>query len=132
MIKVRAELYSRLKEIVDASVIELSLPENATVNDLFEQLQKRYPELRGFERSVLFGILGLLLFCSHSPAARSEVDLGGTWQFQKVSRLTYPPTNTWQTMTVPGYLTGWNYDEKLLNIPARHPKMCLPDGLEFL
>ena len=56
MIKVRAEFYSRLKEIVDASVLVLSLPDEETVNDLFEQLQKRYPELRGFERSVLFGI----------------------------------------------------------------------------
>ena len=56
MIKVRAELYSRLREIVDASVIELSLPENATVNDLFEQLKKRYPELGDFDKSVLFGI----------------------------------------------------------------------------
>ena len=56
MIKVRAEFYSRLKEIVDASVLVLSLPEKATVNDLFEQLQKRYPQLRDFEKSVLFGI----------------------------------------------------------------------------
>jgi MoaD family protein len=56
VIKVRAELYSRLKEIIDASVIELSLPENATVNSLFEQLKKRYPELRDFDKSVLFGI----------------------------------------------------------------------------
>lgn len=38
------------------------------------------------------------------------MDLGGTWQYQKVSQLTYPPTNAWQTMTVPGYLTGWNYE----------------------
>ena len=38
------------------------------------------------------------------------MDLGGTWQFQKVSQLIFPPTNTWQTMTVPGYLTGWNYE----------------------
>ena len=54
--KVRAEFYSQLKEIVDASAIELSLPKNASVNDLFEQLKKRYPQLRDFERSVLFGI----------------------------------------------------------------------------
>ena len=54
--KVRAELYSRLKEIADASVIELSLPETATVNDLFEQLKKRYFELGDFDKSVLFGI----------------------------------------------------------------------------
>ena len=56
MIKVRAELYSSLKEIVDASVIELSLPENATVANLFEQLKKRYPELGDFDKSVLFGM----------------------------------------------------------------------------
>ena len=56
MIKVSAELYSSLKEIVDASVIELSLPENATVANLFEQLKKRYPELGDFDKSVLFGM----------------------------------------------------------------------------
>ena len=56
MIKVRAEFYSRLKEIVDASVLVLSLPEKATVNDLVEQLQKRYPELRHFRKSILCGI----------------------------------------------------------------------------
>jgi molybdopterin synthase sulfur carrier subunit len=56
VIKVRAEFYSRLREIVDASVLVLSLPEKATVKDLFEQLQKRYPQLRDFENSVLFGI----------------------------------------------------------------------------
>jgi len=53
---VRAEFYSRLKEIVGASALDLSLPENATVNDLFEQLKERYPQLRDFEKSVLFGI----------------------------------------------------------------------------
>ena len=56
MMKVRAELYSRLKEIVDASLLELSLPENATVKDLFEQLKERYPQMRDFEKSMLFGI----------------------------------------------------------------------------
>ena len=56
MIQVRAEFFSRLKEIVDASVLVLSLPEKATVKDLFEQLQKRYPQLRDFEKSTLFGI----------------------------------------------------------------------------
>jgi molybdopterin converting factor small subunit len=56
MIKVRVEFYSRLKEIADASVLVLSLPEKATVNDLFEQLQKRYSQLRDFEKSTLFGI----------------------------------------------------------------------------
>ena len=54
--KVRAEFYSRLKEIVGASALELSVPKNATVNDLFEQLKESYPKLRDFEKSMLFGI----------------------------------------------------------------------------
>jgi hypothetical protein len=60
--------------------------------------------------SLLFIALELVLGCHLSYAARSELDLGGTWQYAKVSQLTYPPTNVWQTMTVPGYLTGWNYE----------------------
>ena len=54
--KVRAEFYSRLKEIIGASALEFSLPENATVNDLFKQLQASHPKLRDFEKSILFGI----------------------------------------------------------------------------
>jgi molybdopterin converting factor small subunit len=54
--KVRAEFYSRLKEIVGVSSLELSLPENATVNDLFEQLTESYPKLHDFDKSTLFGI----------------------------------------------------------------------------
>ena len=56
MIKVRAEFYSVVKEIVDASAFELSLPKNASVNDLFKQLKRSYPKLRDFEKSILFGI----------------------------------------------------------------------------
>ena len=54
--KVRAEFYSRLKEIIGASALELFLPENSTVNDLFEQLKENYPQMRDFEKSTLFGI----------------------------------------------------------------------------
>jgi MoaD family protein len=54
--KVRAEFYSRLKEIVGARALDISLPENATVNDVFEQLKESYPKLRDFERSMLFGV----------------------------------------------------------------------------
>jgi molybdopterin converting factor small subunit len=54
--KVRAEFYSRLREIVGASALDVSLPEKATANDLFEQLKGSYPQLRDFEKSVLFGI----------------------------------------------------------------------------
>ena len=40
--------------------------------------------------SLFLGALGFLLCCPQSRAARSELDLGGTWQYQKVSQLTYP------------------------------------------
>jgi len=54
--KVRAEFYSRLKEIIEVPALEMALPENATVNDLFEQLKESYPKLRDFEKSMLFGV----------------------------------------------------------------------------
>ncbi len=54
--KVRAEFYSRLKEIIGAPALEISLRKNATVNDLFEQLKQSYPQLRDFEKSMLFGV----------------------------------------------------------------------------
>jgi MoaD family protein len=54
--KVRAEFYSRLKEIIGAPARDISLPKNATVNDLFDQLKENYPEMRDFEKSMLFGV----------------------------------------------------------------------------
>ena len=54
--KVRAEFYSRLKEIVGARALDISLPKDACVNDLFEQLKERYPQLQDFEKSMLFGV----------------------------------------------------------------------------
>jgi molybdopterin converting factor small subunit len=54
--KVRAEFYSRLREIVGASALDVSLPENSTANDLFEELERSYPQLRDFKKSVLFGV----------------------------------------------------------------------------
>ena len=54
--------------------------------------------------AVLLILTGVL---ASAHAERTELDLGGTWQFAKVSQLNYPPTNTWQTMTVPGFLSGW-------------------------
>ena len=53
---VRAEFYSRLKEIVGASILEIALPDNATVSDLIQQLLSEYPKLRDFQNSMLFGI----------------------------------------------------------------------------
>ena len=53
---VRAEFYSRLREIVGASALEIALSDNATINDLNQQLFTKYPKLRDFQNSMLFGI----------------------------------------------------------------------------
>jgi MoaD family protein len=53
---VRAEFYSRLREIVGASTLEITLPDTATINDLIQQLFSEYPKLRDFQKSMLFGI----------------------------------------------------------------------------
>ena len=53
---VRAEFYSRLRELVGASNLEIALPDNATVSDLMQHLFSEYPKLRDFQNSMLFGI----------------------------------------------------------------------------
>ena len=54
--KVRAELYSRLREIAGASSAEVTLPEDATAGDLVQKLCSDHPRLRDFDKSMLFGI----------------------------------------------------------------------------
>jgi MoaD family protein len=54
--KVQAEFYSRLREIVGSSSLEVTLPEGATVRDLIEKLCASYPKLDDFKKSMLFGI----------------------------------------------------------------------------
>lgn len=54
--KVRAEFYSRLREIAGASTLEIDLPQSASVHDLFAELRRRFPEFGRFEQSVLFGL----------------------------------------------------------------------------
>jgi hypothetical protein len=60
--------------------------------------------------AVLLIALGLHCSFFQVNAARTEIDLGGTWQYEKVSQLNYPPSNSWQTVTVPGFLSGWQYE----------------------
>ena len=60
--------------------------------------------------AAVFGLLAGAGVVLHATAARTELDLDGSWQCQKVNQLSYPPTNAWQTMTVPGFLSGWQYE----------------------
>jgi hypothetical protein len=60
---------------------------------------------------VLFLLLALAGSVARVAAGgRTQLDLSGTWQYQNVSQLSYPPSNNWQTITVPGFLSGWQYD----------------------
>ena len=54
--KVRAQLFSRLKEIAGEPAIDVEVHENASAGELFASLVGKYPALRSFENSVLFGI----------------------------------------------------------------------------
>jgi hypothetical protein len=70
-----------------------------------------FPKLRVHGRVrvlflVVFALIGIVF---QAAAARTELDLGGTWQYQNVSQLSYPPANNWQTITVPGFLSGYQY-----------------------
>ena len=53
--------------------------------------------------------------------ARQRFDLSGSWQYQKVAQLIYPPPANWQTTTVPGYLSGFNYERAWFRRSATLP-----------
>jgi len=67
------------------------------------------PQVRGRAWGLALGVFALMGIVSQANAARTELDLSGTWQYQNVSQLTFPPTNNWQSVTVPGFLSGWQY-----------------------
>ena len=60
-------------------------------------------QFRGRVLVFILSVFALLGVVFQANAARTEVDLDGTWQYQNVSQLTYPPTNNWQDIIVPGY-----------------------------
>ena len=82
---------------------------------------------RGCGRAAGFalGVLAVLVFSVPVYATRTELDLGGTWQYQKVPQLSYPPSNNWQNVAVPGFLSGWQYEHawfrRTFPVPARWP-----------
>ncbi|HYG34741.1 MAG TPA: glycoside hydrolase family 2 TIM barrel-domain containing protein, partial [Clostridia bacterium] len=80
------------------------------------------PCFEGEFLSLLSILLILLALLPKARAARVEMDFSGSWQYAKVSQLSFPPTNSWQTMNVPGFLSGWQYEHawfrKVFTIPA--------------
>ena len=52
--KIQVHLFARAKDLIGASLVQLELPEGATVGDLRRGLAERYPNLRSLlQRSAL-------------------------------------------------------------------------------
>ena len=53
--KVRAQFYAQLRDLVGSREIDVDLPEGATVRDLLEQVYAQQPKLRVYDKSILIG-----------------------------------------------------------------------------
>ena len=53
--KVRAQFYAQLRDVVGSREIDVDLTEGATVGDLLEQIYAQQPKLRPHDKSVLVG-----------------------------------------------------------------------------
>jgi molybdopterin converting factor small subunit len=53
--KVRAQFYAQLRELVGNHELEVELPQDATVRELLEKVYGQKPALRGHDKSILVG-----------------------------------------------------------------------------
>jgi molybdopterin converting factor small subunit len=53
--KVRAQFYAQLRDLVGSREIDVDLPEGATVQDLLERVYAQQPKLRLHDKSILIG-----------------------------------------------------------------------------
>jgi molybdopterin converting factor small subunit len=53
--KVRAQFYAQLRELVGNHELEVELPQGATVRELLENIYARKPALRAHDKSILVG-----------------------------------------------------------------------------
>ena len=53
--KVRAQFYAQLRELVGNHELEVELPQGATVRELLENIYAQKPELRAHDKSILVG-----------------------------------------------------------------------------
>lgn len=51
--KVRVQFFSRLRDLVGASEMDLEVPQNATAADLLERVYAQTPALRDWDKSIL-------------------------------------------------------------------------------
>ena len=78
-------------------------------------------QARGRARALILGVFALIGVVSQAGAARTELDLGGSWQYQNVSQLNYPPSNNWQTITSGASITSWEDNGSLSGTPPMSP-----------
>jgi len=52
-VKVHVQFFSRLRDLVGASDIDLELPERSTASDLLEIIYAKTPTLREWDKSIL-------------------------------------------------------------------------------
>jgi molybdopterin converting factor small subunit len=53
--KVRAQFYAQLRELVGNHELNVELPQDATVRELLEKVYAQKPSLRGHDKSILVG-----------------------------------------------------------------------------
>jgi MoaD family protein len=53
--KVRAQFYAQLRDLVGSREMDIDLEEGATVRDLLEQIYAEQPKLRVHDKSILIG-----------------------------------------------------------------------------
>lgn len=53
--KIRVQLFSRLRDTVGNEYVDLEVKDGAKVNDLLEKLFARFPALQTWEQSILVG-----------------------------------------------------------------------------
>jgi len=53
--KVRAQFYAQLRELVGNHELEVELPQDATVRELLEKVYAQKPALRAHNKSILIG-----------------------------------------------------------------------------
>ena len=54
--KVRAQFYAQLRDVVGSREMDVDLTQEATVRDLLEQIYAQQPDLRPHDKSILISV----------------------------------------------------------------------------
>jgi molybdopterin converting factor small subunit len=53
--KIQAQFYAQLRDLIGVDALEFELPQGATVRDLLEEIYTQHTTLRGHDKSILIG-----------------------------------------------------------------------------